>query len=253
VFVDSHCHLNYLHDPDTALVRARAAGVKEALCIGVERSAIEEVLGWADREAGIWASVGEHPGSCSGNAQWVGEYLSRPKVVAVGEMGLDYFYEKDQQQQANQRATFSQQLALADKVELPVVIHTRNAEEDTLELMRAFPGVRGVLHCFTESWAMAEEALALGYFISISGIVTFANADNVREVAQKVPDDRLLIETDAPWLAPAPHRGQKNEPAYVADTAAYLAQLRGTELESLARLTRDNFFRLFSRAQQLFV
>ena len=245
MFVDSHCHLNYLHDPDTALVRARAAGVKEALCIGVERSAIEEVLGWADREAGIWASVGEHPGSCSGNAQWVGEYLSRPKVVAVGEMGLDYFYEKDQQQQANQRATFSQQLALADKVELPVVIHTRNAEEDTLELMRAFPGVRGVLHCFTESWAMAEEALALGYFISISGIVTFANADNVREVAQKVPDDRLLIETDAPYLTPVPYRGKRNEPAYVKHVAEKIAEIRNKNTDDVIEITGENAIKLF--------
>ena len=249
MFVDSHCHLNYLPEPLSALHRAQAQGVEETLCIGVERSSIEEVLGLAVEQPGVWASVGEHPGSCSGDARWVAELLTRPCVVAVGEMGLDYHYEEDTEQRARQRHTFAQQLEIAAQARLPVVIHTRAAEQDTLALLEDFPEVCGVLHCFTESWSMAEAALAMGYYVSISGIVTFRNADNVREVAQKVPADRLLIETDAPWLAPVPHRGKQNEPAYVADTAAFLAQLRGVSVESLAHSTRENFFRLFSRAQ----
>jgi TatD DNase family protein len=253
VFVDSHCHLNYLEEPLAALERARSAGVKEALCIGVERTSIEQVLELAAAEPGVWASVGEHPGSCSGDAGWVEALLERPCVVAVGEMGLDYHYEQDAQQRAQQRHTFTQQLEIAAQVQLPVIIHTRAAEADTLALLADFPRVLGVLHCFTESWQMAETALEMGYYVSISGIVTFRNADNVREVAQRVPQERLLIETDAPWLAPVPHRGRKNEPAFVTDTAAYLAQLRGVDVDELAQTTRDNFFRLFSRAERLFI
>jgi TatD DNase family protein len=249
VFVDSHCHLNYLEEPLAALQRAHARGVNEALCIGVERDSIEEVLDLAAEQQGVWASVGEHPASCSGDARWVADLLARPGVVAVGEMGLDYHYVEDAEQRARQRHTFAQQLEIAAQVQLPVIVHTRAAEQDTLALLADFPQVRGVLHCFTESWRMAEAALTMGYYVSISGIVTFRNADNVREVAEKVPADRLLIETDAPWLAPVPHRGKQNEPAYVVDTAAFLAQLRGETVEQLACTTRDNFFRLFSRAQ----
>ncbi len=249
MFVDSHCHLNYLQEPEAALERARARGVAECLCIGVEESAISEVLAFAANHENIWASVGEHPGSCSGDARWVRSYLADDKVVAVGEMGLDYHYVEDADQRAQQRLTFSQQLAIADEAGLPVIIHTRAAEQDTLAAIRDFPTVRGVLHCFTESWQMAEAALDLGYYVSISGIVTFNNADNVRTVARQVPLDRLLIETDAPWLAPAPHRGRKNEPGFVVDTANFLAQLRGISVAALAQATRDNFFSLFDRAR----
>ncbi len=248
MLVDSHCHLNYLENPTAALARARERGVSACLCIGVEAAAIEEVLELAALHEDVWASVGEHPGSCSGNAGWVAQYLDKPRVVAVGEMGLDYHYETDSEKQAAQRRTFEQQLALADEHQLPVIVHTRAAEADTLALLRDFPGVRGVLHCFTESWQMAEQALSMGYYISISGIVTFKNAANVRYVAERVPDERLLIETDAPWLAPVPHRGQKNEPAYVADTADFLAALRQTSAAELADVTRGNFYALFSAA-----
>lgn len=248
MFVDSHCHLNYLENPEAALARARAAGVNELLCIGVEQGAIEEVLAMAENHSGVWASVGEHPGSCSGDAAWVNRYLDRSDVIAVGEMGLDYLYVDDNEARAEQRHTFAQQLQLAENHALPVIVHTRSAEVDTLALITEFPKVRGVLHCFTESWAMAEQALAEDYYISISGIVTFKNAAQVREVAERVPDERLLIETDAPWLAPVPHRGKKNEPGFVADTAKFLADLRGVEVAELAQFTRENFFRLFNRA-----
>lgn len=136
-------------------------------------------------------------------------------------------------------------MGLAERHDLPVVIHTRDAQSDTLNMLEHFPKVRGVLHCFTESWEMAERAIELGYFISISGIVTFAKAENVRAVAGRVPLDRLLIETDAPWLAPVPHRGRENEPAYVAETAGFLAQLRGLDVDDLAHTTSANFRRLF--------
>ncbi len=248
MFVDSHCHLNYLEDADAALLRARERGVAECLCIGVDQQAIEEVLQFAADNEGVWASVGEHPGSSSGDASWVDGYLKRPKVVAVGEMGLDYHYVDDPDKQAQQRKTFAQQLEIAAQHDLPVVVHTRAAETDTLDLIRQYPDVKGVLHCFTESWALASAAIELGYYVSISGIVTFKNADNVRDVALKIPSERLLIETDAPYLAPIPNRGKKNEPAFVTDTAAFLADLRGVDVQTLAQTTRDNFFSLFSRA-----
>jgi TatD DNase family protein len=166
----------------------------------------------------------------------------------VGETGLDYHRLTDEDVKHRQRHDFERQLELAERHGLPVIVHTRAAEADTLELMTTASSVIGVLHCFTESWTMAERALDLGYYISISGIVTFRNGENVREVARRVPDDRLLVETDAPWLAPVPHRGRENEPAFVRDTAAYLAELRGVTLEELTGATGDNFFRLFERA-----
>jgi TatD DNase family protein len=253
VYIDSHCHLNYLEDPQGKLAAAHAAQVDGVLCIGVEESAIDEVLALAAaapcaNRPRVWASVGEHPGNLSGDAGWVRAYLQRPGVVAVGEMGLDYFYEKDPQQQATQRTAFATQLQIAQDADLPAIIHTRDARDDTLALMRDFPAVRGVMHCFTESWHMAEQALEMGYYVSISGIVTFKNGANVREVAALVPDDRLLIETDAPWLAPIPHRGRKNEPAFVADTAQFVADLRSVSVTQLAAQTRDNFFTLFTAA-----
>lgn len=247
MFVDSHCHLNYLDNPLEALERARARGVSECLCIGVDQEAIADVLQFAEQDR-IWASVGEHPGSCSGDASWVQQYLQKERVVAVGEMGLDYYYVDDPEQQKLQRHTFSQQLEIAAKFKMPVIIHTRAAEQDTLSIIKDFPDVIGVLHCFTESWSLANAALELGYYVSISGIVTFKSAANVREVALQVPQNRLLIETDSPWLAPVPHRGHQNEPSYVVDTAEFLAELRGVSVEQLATTTRDNFFRLFAKA-----
>ena len=173
------------------------------LCIGVDAAGIADVLKLAESESDVWASVGQHPEAASQNLDWVAPLLDRPRVVAVGETGLDYHHESDPSAQACQRDCFAAHLSLARQHALPVVVHTRSAERDTLDLISAHPGVRGVLHCFTESWEMARAALDLGFYISISGIVTFGNADNVREVARQVPADRLLIETDSPWLAPA--------------------------------------------------
>ncbi len=249
MFVDSHCHLNYLADPLPALDRAREAGVERMLCIGVDQTHIEEVLSYTSHE-GVWATVGEHPGSVSGDIEWIAPLLSRDKVVAVGETGLDYHYEEREEERVRQRASFEAQMDVAGRASLPVVIHSRGAEADTLAVIDNHPRVRGVLHCFTESWALAERALQAGYYVSISGIVTFKNAANVRQVAARIPDERLLIETDAPWLAPVPHRGRKNEPAYVTETARSLAHLRGVDVGELAALTTANFFSLFERAAE---
>jgi TatD DNase family protein len=245
MFIDSHCHLNYLHSADKALERARSSGVEGILCIGVDESGIDDVLAIAQAHSDVWASVGMHPQSAQQNYAWIEEKLSAPSVVAVGETGLDYKTAMDEEEQRLQLNAFEYQMDLADRHGLPVVIHTRDAEHDTLKMLENFPNVTGVLHCFTESWEMAEHAMALGYFISISGIVTFAKAENVRAVAAKIPLDRLLIETDAPWLAPVPHRGKENEPAYVSDTAYFLAELRSLDISVLASATSANFSRLF--------
>jgi len=250
LLVDSHCHLNYLEDPLSRIRDARAAGVSRMLCIGVDEAHISEVLELARTQPDVWASVGQHPDAAEQPWEWIEPLLEAPDVVAVGETGLDYYHANDTEVRKRQQACFEHQLGLAERHGLPVIVHTRSAEADTLACMRAFPGVIGVLHCFTESWEMAEAALALGYYVSISGIVTFKNGENVREVARRVPEDRLLVETDAPWLAPVPHRGHKNEPAYVVDTARFLAELRGTDLETLAARTTVNFLRLFQRAQR---
>lgn len=249
MLVDSHCHLNYLDDPQQALREARACGVSRLLCIGVNQAGIADVLDLAAAETGVWASVGQHPEAAGEDFGWIEQYLSRPEVVAVGETGLDYHHVSQPDKQSRQRQCFAHQLELAAEHSLPVVVHTREAQQDTLDLLRGAPHVTGVLHCFTETWEMAKQALDIGYYISISGIVTFRNGGNVREVARQVPADRLLLETDAPWLAPVPHRGRTNQPAYVVDTAAFVAELRGLDMEELAAVTSANFERLFSRVQ----
>ena len=245
MFVDSHCHLNYLKSAEGALERARKSGVNGVLCIGVDESGIDQVLALAQAHDDVWASVGMHPQSVEQGFGWIEDKIAAPSVVAVGETGLDYKIAIDPQTQRLQQQAFEHQMGLAERYDLPVVIHTRGAESDTLTMLESFPKVRGVLHCFTESWPMAERALEMGYFISISGIVTFGNAENVRAVAADLPLDRLLIETDAPWLAPVPHRGKENEPAYVSETAGFLAQLKGLDVSVLAAATSANFVRLF--------
>jgi len=248
VLIDSHCHLNMLDDAGAALAYAREQGVGGFLCIGVDEPGIGAVLGLAEAHPDVWATVGQHPDASDVEPGWIEAHVHHPRVVALGEMGLDYFHEPSATGQAQQRERFAWQLALAARERLPVVVHTRQAEADTLALLQGQAGVVGVLHCFTESWDLAAAAMELGYYVSISGIVTFRNGANVREVARQVPDDRLLVETDCPWLAPVPHRGKRNQPAFVADTATYVAELRGTTRAALAAQTTENFFRLFPRA-----
>ena len=249
MLVDSHCHLNYLDDCDARLDAARARGVGAFLCIGVNADTREAVAAIAARHADVWQTQGVHPDSAAEaqDLDWLDGALRAPRIVAVGETGLDYFRlaTGDEHARARQRESFGRQLDLAAAHRLPVVVHSRAAEADTLDLLESHRDVRGVLHCFTESWTLARGAMDLGWFVSISGIVTFRNADNVRDVARRLPADRILVETDCPWLAPVPHRGRRNEPAFVADTAAFLAQLRRVDPERFAEETTANFASLF--------
>jgi TatD DNase family protein len=255
LLVDSHCHLNYLEAPDAALRNARSAGISGFLCIGVEQKTLQEVLDLAQRHPDVWASVGQHPEAALSNPQWIDSHLAADshaidRIVALGEMGLDFFHSGDDAEtRRRQQECFDYQLGLARRRDYPAVIHTRSAEDATRQLLVRHAGVRGVLHCFTESWELASAALDLGYYISISGIVTFKNGDNVRKVAAKVPRDRLLVETDSPWLAPVPYRGKQNQPAFVGDTARFLADWLQWDFAELAAQTTENFYRLFSRAR----
>ena len=252
MLVDSHCHLNYLDDADASLAAARASGVQAFLCIGVNADTQRAVTRIAERHPDVWASAGLHPESVgeSDSLDWVREAARHARVVGIGETGLDYFKVDAEEVRRSQRDSFAAHLHLARDASLPVIVHTRAAEADTLDLLRRHRGTIGVLHCFTESWQLARGALDLGWYVSISGIVTFRNADSVRDVASRVPDDRLLVETDCPWLAPVPHRGKTNEPAFVAYTAQFLATLRGQSREALAESTTANFHRLFARTRQ---
>lgn len=258
MLIDSHCHLDrldlsaYAGSLDAALDAARARGVGHFLCIGVSADNAGAVKGLAERYADVDCSVGVHPLDLEPGAapalEWLLDELNHPHVVAIGETGLDYHYEPESA--ALQQASFRLHLQAARVTGKPVIVHTREARVDTLALLReaALPQA-GVLHCFTEDWDMAKAALDIGYYISLSGIVTFRNADALREVARQVPLDRLLVETDAPYLAPVPHRGKPNVPEYVRDVAEYLALLRGVSLEQLAEQTTNNFKRLFPLAR----
>jgi TatD DNase family protein len=257
VLIDSHCHLDRLDlaahggSLDAALDAARAAGVGHFLCIGVSADNAATVKGLAERYADVDCSVGVHPLDLEPGAEpaldWLLGELAHPKVVAIGETGLDYHYEPESA--ALQQASFRLHLEAARITGKPVIVHTREARADTLALLReaALPQA-GVLHCFTEDWEMAKAALDIGFYISLSGIVTFRNAEALREVARQVPADRLLVETDSPYLAPVPHRGKPNLPQYVREVAEYLAVLRGVSYETLAEQTSSNFKRLFPLA-----
>nr|WP_322939094.1 TatD family hydrolase [Pseudomonas sp. s4] len=257
MLIDSHCHLDRLDlaahggSLDAALDAARAAGVGHFLCIGVSADNAATVKGLAERYADVDCSVGVHPLDLEPGAEpaldWLLGELAHPKVVAIGETGLDYHYEPESA--ALQQASFRLHLEAARITGKPVIVHTREARADTLALLReaALPQA-GVLHCFTEDWEMAKAALDIGFYISLSGIVTFRNAEALRDVARQVPADRLLIETDSPYLAPVPHRGKPNLPQYVREVAEYLAVLRGVSYEALAEQTSNNFKRLFPLA-----
>lgn len=255
MFADSHCHLNYkglVEDQAAVLRRAREAGVTAMLNISTREREWDEVLATAEREPDVWASVGIHPHEADAHPALETERLvaraTHLRVVGIGETGLDYHYEHSGR--AEQQRSFRAHIAAARETGLPVIVHTRDAEADTAAILAeemAREPYSGVIHCFTASAAFAETALELGLYISLSGIVTFKNAKDLQEIAAKVPEERLLIETDAPFLAPVPHRGRPCEPAFVADTAAFLAKLRGTTIEGLAQQTRNNFLRLFSK------
>ena len=256
MFVDSHCHLNYkglVEDQQGVLDRARAAGVEAMLNISTRASEWDEVVGLAEREPDVWASVGVHPHDADTHPDvetaTLVERARHPRVVGIGESGLDFYYDKSDRDR--QRASFRSHIAAARETGLPIIVHTRDAEEDTHKILADEMGkgaYTGVIHCFTASAEFGRKALDLGLYISISGIVTFKNAKDLQAAARTVPLDRLLIETDSPFLAPVPHRGRPCEPAYVADTARFLAELRGETLEQLSSATSANFRSLFAKA-----
>jgi TatD DNase family protein len=253
--IDSHCHLEYeglAEDQAGALERARAAGVTGFLNISTRRSEWERVVGTAEREPDVWASVGIHPHEADQHADLgaaeLREAAGHPKVVGLGESGLDYYYDKSDRQV--QQALFRTHIGVARETALPVIIHTRDAEDDTIAILEdelgkgAFPAL---IHCFTASAAFGRRVIELGLSVSLSGIVTFKNARELQDFAKEIPADRLLVETDSPFLAPVPHRGKTCEPAYVRNTAEFVAGLRGETVEHLAEATSRNFHALFRK------
>jgi len=256
MLIDSHCHLEYkglVEDQQGVLARARAAGVGGFLSISTRQREWDQVIATAERESDVWASVGIHPHEADGHAD-MGEAAllaatAHPKVIAIGETGLDYYYDRSDRQ--TQQALFRRHIAVARETGLPLIIHTREAEADTAAILAdemekgAYPAL---IHCFTASADFARTVLDLGLTISLSGIVTFKNACELQAIATELPEDRILVETDAPFLAPIPHRGQVCEPAFTADTARFVAALRGVSSELLAEQTTRNFFALFGKA-----
>ena len=254
--IDSHCHLNYpglVERQDEVLASARERGIGGFLNIATRQCEWDHIVGTAERNDQVWATVGVHPHEADAHpdlgASALVEAALHPKVIAIGECGLDYYYDKSDR--AAQRQRFQAHIDAARETGLPLVVHTREAEADTAEMLTNAVkqgGVTGVLHCFTGSADLAHKALDIGFFISLSGIVTFKNARELQETAKTIPLDRLLVETDSPFLAPVPHRGKTCEPAFVADTATFVAELRGEKLEALADATTANFFKLFPKA-----
>ena len=257
MLIDSHCHLEYeglAEDQPAVLARARAAGVGGFLNISTRRSEWDQVIATAAREPDVWATIGIHPHEADAHADLGASVLrdraSEPRVIGLGETGLDYHYDKSDR--TVQQALFRTHIGVARETGLPIIIHTRDAENDTIAILQderekgAFPAL---VHCFTASKTFAKAVLDLGLTISLSGIVTFKNAKDLQEIAYDLPEDRLLVETDSPFLAPVPKRGQPCEPAFVAHTAAFVAQLRGIETERLAEVTTRNFFGLFEKAK----
>lgn len=256
MLIDSHCHLEYeglVEDRQGVLERARAAGIAGFLNISTRQREWDRVIGTAEQEPDVWASVGIHPHEADAHADLgastLMEKAAHPRVIGIGETGLDYYYDKSDR--STQQALFRTHIAVARQTGLPIIIHTRDAEADTARILTeemekgAFPAL---IHCFTASAQFARTVLDLGLTISLSGIVTFKNAKDLQEIAASLPEDRILVETDAPFLAPVPNRGQTCEPAFTADTAHFVAKLRGVEFDALAESTTRNFHSLFRKA-----
>jgi TatD DNase family protein len=256
ILVDSHCHLDYYNEEDgeleAVIARARAGGVRTMLTIGTKISQFDRVRRIAERYDDVYCSVGIHPHEAATepevDADRLVEFTRHPKVVGIGETGLDFYY--DHSPRDRQAEVFRTHIAAARQAGLPLIVHSRNADAETAEILEeGGEGVlRGLIHCFSTTRELSGRALKLGFSVSLSGILTFKNAEQLRDIAKEIPDDRLLVETDAPYLAPVPHRGKRNEPAFVAHTARHLAKLRGVTPESLAAATTANFFRLFTKA-----
>jgi TatD DNase family protein len=253
MLVDSHCHLDFpdfAAERDAVIARARAAGIGTMLTIGTRLDQFAGVKAIAEAYDDVWCSVGAHPHEAVDHAGTKAAELAalaaHPRVIGIGETGLDYHY--DHGPRDVQQVLFRSHIAAARLSRLPLIVHAREADDDVARLLREEGAAAGVLHCFSSGRGLAEAALELGFYISISGIVTFRNAEELRSIVRDVPVDRLLVETDAPYLAPVPYRGRRNEPAYVAATAAAVAALKGLDPEDLAAATTENFFRLFTKA-----
>ena len=253
--IDSHCHLEYerlVEDQPAVLQRARDAGVTGMLNISTRRSEWGRVIATAEREPDVWGSVGIHPHEADAHVDLGREALleaaAHPRVIGIGETGLDYYYDKSDR--AVQRDLFRVHIGVARETGLPIIIHTRHAEDDTAAILAeemgqgAFPAL---IHCFTASADFARKVLDLGLSISFTGIITFKKSQALRDLAAELPADRIMVETDSPYLAPGKHRGKRNEPAYVVDVAKVLAEARGVSPDEIARQTTENFFRLFSK------
>ncbi|BBB26216.1 TatD family hydrolase [Amphritea japonica] len=257
MFVDSHCHLDRLdlsarNNELTSVIDAAASrDVSRMLCVAIDMEQLPYMLQTVKRFDNVYASVGVHPLHVADGIPeraFLLEYAADPKVVALGETGLDYFYSQDTVEL--QKESFIRHLQASADTRLPVIVHTRDAREDTISILRqhADPEVGGVLHCFTENWEMARQAMDLNYMISFSGIITFRNAEALREVVRQVPIESILIETDAPYLTPVPFRGKPNEPQYVVEVAQCVADIKGLRIEEVAEITTNNFDRLFNKA-----
>ncbi|MGC0372388.1 MAG: hypothetical protein DGJ47_001100 [Rickettsiaceae bacterium] len=256
MIIDSHCHLDMLteHDSlDNIIQRAKENGVQYLQTICTRLDNFENILSIANKYDNVYASVGVHPSEVETdkltNAQQLLKLSENPKIIGLGETGLDYHYNKDPKQQQAQIISFTEHIKAAQENKLPVIIHTRDAEKDTLRVVsehmkqQTFPAL---IHCFTASKDFAKSVLDLGLYISISGIVTFKNAAELKEIVKYVPNERLLVETDSPYLAPVPYRGKTNEPAYTKHVLQYIADLKHTNLEQMAQITTDNFYKLFN-------
>ncbi len=253
MFIDSHCHLDrlnlslYDNNLDNVIQASTAANVTKLLCVSVTLADFPKMAEKTEKYDNVLLTCGAHPLNQEdkiSTAQLL-ELSQNERVIAIGETGLDYHYAPETK--LLQLDSFKKHIQVAKQLNKPLIIHTRDAQQDTLALLRSEGAdeVGGILHCFTESWEMAEQAIKLGFYISFSGIVTFKNASALREVAARVPSDKLLIETDAPYLAPVPHRGKENQPAYVVEVAKHLASIRGQSVEEIAKQSTDNFNRLF--------
>lgn len=255
MFIDSHCHLNMLAEEPggvAAMVEQAADNnVEHILCIAIDKATCHEVIDIAEQFPNVTASIGIHPNVDQAEVMSVEQLVAlakHPKVIAIGETGLDYFRSEGDLEW--QRDRFRTHIAAAKQLHKPLIIHTREAREDTMTILEQENAEQagGIIHCFTENWETAKRALDIGFYISLSGIVTFKNAVELQEVAKKLPLDRILIETDAPYLAPVPHRGKTNKPAFVKHVAEFLADLRGDSVENIAGQTTENFYRLFPSA-----
>jgi TatD DNase family protein len=258
MLVDSHCHLDFpdfADDMDDIVARASEAGVKHMLSICTHVTKFDPVLALAQRYDNIFCTVGIHPHNAQKEPEITPEHLIRmaaaDKVVGFGETGFDFYYDKSPRD--IQKRQFKAHIQASREIGLPLVIHTRDADVEMAEILKEEAGkgaLSGLLHCFSSSRQLAETALELGLYLSISGIVTFNKADELRDVVKDTPLDRLLVETDAPYLAPVPNRGKRNEPAFTRHTAQKIAEIKGVDLETVASATTDNFFRLFSKAKR---